>query len=77
MNSVIKRTFIFTYVYVLCMVGTDGELIYLRVTGVYDSKSSIIVSDAFSTELDDKFPLELCRVKLNWHSLLTPRLFML
>ena len=47
MNSVIKRTFIFTYVYVLCMVGTDRESICLRVTGVYDSKSSITTKKRF------------------------------
>lgn len=45
--------------------------VYLRVVGVCDSKSLIIVSDVFSMELDDKFLLEICRAKLNGSSLLT------
>lgn len=39
--------------------------------GVCDSKSSIIVSDVFFMELDDKFLLELCQLKSNGSSLLT------
>lgn len=43
----------------------------LRVVGVCDSKSLIIGSDVFSMELDDKFLMEICRVKMNGSSLLT------
>ncbi|GMY10246.1 homoserine dehydrogenase [Fagus crenata] len=45
--------------------------VHLRVVGVCDSKSSIIVSDVFFMELDDKFLLELCQLKSNGSSLLT------
>ncbi|KAF5447269.1 hypothetical protein F2P56_032836 [Juglans regia] len=45
--------------------------VYLRVVGVCDSKSLIVVSDELSMELDDEFLLEVCRVKLNGSSLLT------
>ena len=49
----------------------DWQGVYLRVVGVSDSKSLIIVSDVFSMELDDKFLLEVCRAKLNGSSLQT------
>uniref|UniRef100_A0A2N9FMU5 homoserine dehydrogenase n=1 Tax=Fagus sylvatica TaxID=28930 RepID=A0A2N9FMU5_FAGSY len=45
--------------------------VHLRVVGVCDSKSSIIVSDVFFMELDEKFLLELCQLKSNGSSLLT------
>ncbi|KAK7829819.1 homoserine dehydrogenase [Quercus suber] len=45
--------------------------VHLRVVGVCDSKSSIVVSDVLSMELDDKFLLELCQLKSNGSSLLT------
>jgi len=51
------------------MVGWQG--VYLRVVGVCDSKSLIVVSDVFSMELDDKIVLEVCQAKLNGSSLKT------
>ncbi|KAK4607170.1 hypothetical protein RGQ29_001117 [Quercus rubra] len=45
--------------------------VHLRVVGVCDSKSSIVVSDVLSMEFDDKFLLELCQLKSNGSSLLT------
>ncbi|XP_030961120.1 uncharacterized protein LOC115982614 [Quercus lobata] len=44
--------------------------VHLRVVGVCDSKSSIVVSDVLSMEFDDKFLLELCQLKSNGSSLL-------
>ncbi|KAG8655583.1 bifunctional aspartokinase/homoserine dehydrogenase isoform X1 [Manihot esculenta] len=43
--------------------------VHLRVVGVCDSKSLVVASDVFTRELNDKFLVEVCRVKLNGLSL--------
>ena len=53
------------------MFGWNWQGVHLRVVGVCDSKSSIVVSDVLSMEFDDKFLLELCQLKSNGSSLLT------
>ncbi|XP_008237972.1 PREDICTED: bifunctional aspartokinase/homoserine dehydrogenase [Prunus mume] len=45
--------------------------IHLRVVGVSDSKSLVVASDAFTTELGDTFLMEVCRVKSDGASLST------
>lgn len=47
--------------------------IHLRVVGVCDSKSLVVASDVFSTEIGDEVLLEVCRVKLDGSSLSTLR----
>lgn len=43
-------------------IGSQG--VHLRVVGVCDSKSLVVAApDAHASELDDKFLLEVCRVK--------------
>ncbi|XP_060170057.1 uncharacterized protein LOC132600732 [Lycium barbarum] len=39
--------------------------VHLRVVGVCDSKSLVVAPDVLTTELDDSFLLEVCRVKSN------------
>lgn len=43
----------------------------MRIVGVSDSKSLVVVSDVFSMELDDKLLSEICRIKSDGSSLLT------
>ncbi|KAH0715716.1 hypothetical protein KY284_008621 [Solanum tuberosum] len=45
--------------------------VHLRVVGVCDSKSLVVVADVLTAELDDSFLLEVCRVKSNGSSLQT------
>lgn len=45
--------------------------VHLRVVGVCDSKSLVVVPDLQTAELDDSFLLEVCRVKSNGSSLQT------
>uniref|UniRef100_M1CM93 homoserine dehydrogenase n=1 Tax=Solanum tuberosum TaxID=4113 RepID=M1CM93_SOLTU len=45
--------------------------VHLRVVGVCDSKSLVVVADVLIAELDDSFLLEVCRVKSNGSSLQT------
>ncbi|KAK4358486.1 hypothetical protein RND71_020715 [Anisodus tanguticus] len=45
--------------------------VHLRVVGVCDSKSLVVAPDVLTTELDDSFLLEICRVKSNGSSLQT------
>ncbi|KAH0746968.1 hypothetical protein KY285_008625 [Solanum tuberosum] len=45
--------------------------VHLRVVGVCDSKSLVVVADILTAELDDSFLLEVCRVKSNGSSLQT------
>ncbi|CAN4119083.1 unnamed protein product [Withania somnifera] len=45
--------------------------VHLRVVGVCDSKSLVVVADVLNAELDDSFLLQLCRLKSNGSSLHT------
>ncbi|XP_049368043.1 uncharacterized protein LOC125832903 isoform X2 [Solanum verrucosum] len=45
--------------------------LHLRVVGVCDSKSLVVVADVLTSEFDDSFLLEVCRVKSNGSSLQT------
>ncbi|OWM69078.1 uncharacterized protein LOC116210549 [Punica granatum] len=47
----------------------------LRVVGVCDSKSLVAAPDVYASELDDKFLLEVCRIKSAGSSLSTLRSF--
>ncbi|XP_049379506.1 uncharacterized protein LOC125844269 [Solanum stenotomum] len=45
--------------------------VHLLVVGVCDSKSLVVVADVLTSEFDDSFLLEVCRVKSNGSSLQT------
>ncbi|KAF8009403.1 hypothetical protein BT93_J0403 [Corymbia citriodora subsp. variegata] len=44
--------------------------VHLRVVGVCDSKSLVVTPNAHASEMDDKFLLEVCRIKEDGSSLL-------
>lgn len=60
---------------VACRSHHAKQGVRLRVVGLLDSKSMLVVSDVFTMELEDNFLMEICRAKLGGSSLLALRGF--
>jgi hypothetical protein len=67
--TLIENVFIKFEVFFLVGWCFDWQGLCLRVVGVGDSKSLVVVDDLLNKGLDDSFLLELCRLKNGGESL--------